>query len=277
MRTALILCCLVSTSAFPDQFKIAAQSPEQVIHVATALDHLTVLEFGEQVTMAAAGSDAFQIERHENKVFIKPLKSGASTDLFVWTSSHRFSYELQPAGEIKDMTFALDTAIALPKSAPDDTVRLDEVADMMLTRAFLGAKQIDSSSIKDEKGQITIRIEHVFQSSNSVYIHYSVRNHTGRQYRVGAPTVSQAFTLHATVSLPALQYKQLDNRTLHKLGQLSERPLTPVRTDFQRQDLAPNEEMNGVVVVRAQFSKPSLLYLTFPAEGSHAIQGCVVF
>ena len=277
MRTALILCCLVSTSAFSDQFKIASQSREQVIHVATALDHLTVLEFGEQVTMAAAGSDAFQIERHENKVFIKPLKSGASTNLFVWTSSGRYSYELQPAGEVKDMTFVLETSIAAPKSARDDTAGLDEVTDMMLTRAFLGAEQIDSSSIKEENGQITLRIEHVFQSKNSVYIHYSVRNQTGSPYRVSAPTVTQASALHATISLAALRHKQLDERTLRRLGQLSEHSLTPARTEFQRQDLPPNGEMHGVVVVRAQFSSPSLLYLTFPAEGSHAIQGCVVF
>ena len=65
-----------------------------VVHVATALNHLTVLEFHEPVTMAAAGSSDFQIERESNKVFIKPTKSGAATDLFVWTASRRFAYEL---------------------------------------------------------------------------------------------------------------------------------------------------------------------------------------
>jgi len=49
-------------------------------------EHLTVLEFHEPVTMAAAGSSDFQIERESNKVFIKPVKSGAATDLFVWTA-----------------------------------------------------------------------------------------------------------------------------------------------------------------------------------------------
>src|SRR6185312_820577 len=63
-----------------------------VIHIATALEHLTVLEFTEPVNMAAAGSSAFQIERHENKVFIKPLRAGSSTDLFIWTTTERFVY-----------------------------------------------------------------------------------------------------------------------------------------------------------------------------------------
>jgi hypothetical protein len=38
-------------------------SPNAAVHVATALNHLTVLEFHEPVTMAAAGSSDFQIER----------------------------------------------------------------------------------------------------------------------------------------------------------------------------------------------------------------------
>ena len=89
-------------------------SPNAVVHVATALNHLTVLEFHEPVTMAAAGSSDFQIEREANKVFVKPIKSGAATDLFVWTASRRFAYELEITQEVKDMNFAIDTAQPAP-------------------------------------------------------------------------------------------------------------------------------------------------------------------
>src|ERR1700726_3772840 len=78
-------------------------SPDAVVHVATALNHLTVLEFHEPVTMAAAGSSDFQIERESNKVFVKPVKSGAATDLFVWTASRRFAYELEITQEVNNI------------------------------------------------------------------------------------------------------------------------------------------------------------------------------
>ena len=52
-------------------------SQPQTIHLSTALDHITVLEFGEPVSQAAAGSSAFNIEWRENKVLIKPLRSGS--------------------------------------------------------------------------------------------------------------------------------------------------------------------------------------------------------
>ena len=93
--------------AFPQQTDTPASS---VVHVATALNHLTILEFHEPVTMAAAGSSDFQIERQENKVFVKPMKSGASTDLFVWTASRRFAYELETTQEVKNMNFAIDNS-----------------------------------------------------------------------------------------------------------------------------------------------------------------------
>src|SRR6266700_4438971 len=85
-------------------------SPNAVVHVATALNHLTVLEFHEPVTMAAAGSSDFQIEREENRVFVKPMKAGVSTDLFVWTASRRFAYELETTPEVKNMNFAVDNS-----------------------------------------------------------------------------------------------------------------------------------------------------------------------
>jgi len=120
-------------------------SPNAVVHVATALNHLTVLEFHEPVTMAAAGSSDFQIERESNKVFVKPIKSGAATDLFVWTASRRFAYELEITQEVKNMNFAIDSAQPAPAPTPKPVVdtETDQFADVVLTRALLGTENIN--------------------------------------------------------------------------------------------------------------------------------------
>ena len=112
-----------------------------LVHVATALNHLTVLEFHEPVAMAAAGSSDFQIERQEDKVFTKPTKSGAATDLFVWTRSRRFAYELETTAEVKNMNVSVDNPLPPAPVAPPNSgfsSHVEEFADMMLTRAFLG-------------------------------------------------------------------------------------------------------------------------------------------
>src|SRR2546429_26983 len=123
----------------------------RAIRVTTALNHLTVLEFQELVTLVAAGGTDFQIERQENKVFVKPLKPGVSTNLFVWTASRRFNYELEPAGEVKDMNFAIDNSVTASKPVVAPQAQLDQLADMMFTRAFLGAEPIDNTRIPAAK------------------------------------------------------------------------------------------------------------------------------
>lgn len=276
-RALLFVLTMYVVSASADELKVGGPQPTDVIRLATALDHVTVLEFGEPVTMAAAGSPAFQIERHEDKVFIKPLKTGASTDLFVWTASRRFTYELEPPGEVTHMNFAVDNRIATPKPAPDSTERLNEIADMMFTRAFLGAERVDSTNIKDEKGHVTIRMQHVFCSKNTVYIHYSIRNLSGRPYRVSTPVVAEAVAPKAMLSVASIHRMQLDEKVLRKLGKLEPRPLTLARAETQTEDLQPGQDTQGVVAIREQLSAPAIFQLTFGYEGSHRVEAAMVF
>src|ERR1700751_3742099 len=152
----IALFALLAGSALAQQPN--SPSPNMVVHVATALNHLSVLEFHEPVTMAAAGSSDFQIEREANKVFVKPIKSGAATDLFVWTASRRFAYELEITQEAKDITFAIDTAQPAPPPAPKSVVEpdIDQFADTVLTRALMGAGEIKQGRSRKAKGQVSV-------------------------------------------------------------------------------------------------------------------------
>ena len=278
MKRALIfLLTMYAVVTAADELKVSQPAPGEVIHVATALDHLTVLEFGEPVTMAAAGSPAFQIERHEDKVFIKPLKAGVSTDLFVWTASRRFAYELEPPGEVKNMNFAVDNRVPTPKPASDSKEQMNDIADMMFTRAFLGAERVDSTSIRDAKDRITVRIEHVFQSRNTLYIHYSIRNQSARPYRVTTPVIAEVLAPKATISVMSFHHVQLDDQTIRRLGELGERPLSPARAEVDKQDLQPGEETQGVVAIREQVVAPTIFQLTFGSLGPRKVQATLVF
>ena len=265
------------TSAVADELKTTQPTTNEVIHVATALDHLTVLEFGEPVTMAAAGSQAFQIERHEDKVFIKPLKAGASTDLFVWTANRRFTYELESPGEVTHMNFAVDNRPPTPtKPATNPTQGLDEIADMMLTRAFLGSERIDSSLIKDAKDGVTIRIEHVYESRNTVYIHYAISNRGRQSYRVPAPTVEQLFPSQPGISVPALKGVQLNRSIAEKLGHSQPAALPVAHSEVENSDLASGQETQGVIAIRQKVDSPTVIKLGFANNGKNSIEAFLV-
>ena len=184
----ILIYCACTGTAFPQQTEPPAPG---VVHVATALNHLTILEFHEPVTMAAAGSSDFQIERQENKVFVKPMKSGASTDLFVWTASRRFAYELETTQEVKNMNFAIDNSAPAPAAHLVVSPSTDQLADLMLTRAFLGAVEITSVNTRPPKNQVGVRVEQVFRTRSSVYIHYTIENNSKRSYHVAAPSAYQ--------------------------------------------------------------------------------------
>jgi hypothetical protein len=275
-RLWTLILTVYAVSAWAGETKNIQPVKEEVVQVATALEHVTVLEFGEPVTMAAAGSPAFQIERHDDKVFIKPLKAGASTDLFVWTASRRFAYELEPPGEVSNMNFAIDSRV-ISKPPAQTAAHLEDVADMMLTRALLGAERVDSSSIGNEKGRVTVRIEHVFQSRSTLYIHYSVTNLSRQPYRVTYPVVTEAVAPQATISLLSIPRTQLDQHLLRKVGELRERPISPVRSEFSKEDVQPGEEVQGVIAIREQVATPTIFKLTFGPQGQRKVQAGMVF
>jgi hypothetical protein len=260
----LILCAICPVA-------LGAQQVNQlevgtVTHVHTALDHLTVLEFGQPVTMAAAGSAAFLIERHENKVFVRPLKAGASTNLFVWTASGRFSYELEPAGEVTNMNSAIDSPAPKPQTTPDTSGQLEHVADMVLTRAFLGAEKITSDRIKAEKNHVTVRVEEVFRTASSTYIHYSILNRSKLPFRVSAPAVYELHAGAPSVALPSLEHTQLDRRMLGKLGGVTQTLLPLAHTESMSQDVASEGETRGVLVVRRGLCSPTVVQLVFDGD-----------
>ncbi len=238
-------------------------SPNAVLHVATALNHLTVLEFHEPVTMAAAGSSDFQIERESNKVFVKPIKSGAATDLFVWTASRRFAYELEITQEVKDMNFAIDSAQPAPPPKPAAEPNPDQFADVLLTRALLGAQEIKQRSTRKVKGQVTVRVEQVFRTRTTVYVHYTIENNSGLFYRVNSPEVFELKLDDSPISLASLAHTQLDRLTLEQLGDMHQLALPAAPAEAEADDLHPGETTQGVIPIRQDLKSPSVVQLVF--------------
>lgn len=261
-RTVLLIFVSALCVLAPGQETDSAR-PNAVIRVATALNHLTVLEFHEPVTMAAAGSSDFQIERESNKVFIKPIKSGAATDLFVWTASQRFAYELEIAKEAKDMNFAIDSARPAPPSKPLVEPDTDHFADIVLTRALMGSEQIQQKNARKMKGKVSVRVEQVFRTRTTVYVHYTIANNSGLNYRVNAPEAYQLRSDTSSVPLTRLAHTQLDGATLDALGETRELSLPVIHAEAETENLQPGETTQGVIPIRQVLESPTVVELVF--------------
>jgi hypothetical protein len=240
-----------------------------LVHVATALNHLTVLEFHEPVAMAAAGSSDFQIERLQDKVFIKPTKPGAATDLFVWTRSRRFAYELETTVEVKNMNVSVDNPLPpAPVALPDSgfSSHAEELADMMLTCAFLGAVDITPANPRAPKSAVRVRIQQVLRTKTSIYVHYRIENRGRRTYHVTPPEVLEFEAGQSTLYLPGFAHKQLDPRLLENLSDIHSVSLPVAHAETASEDLAPGESTEGVAAIRENLRSPAVVQLIFDSQ-----------
>ena len=251
----LIYACL------PCHWPHKTQAPAQnVLHIATALNHLTVLEFHEPVTMAAAGSSDFQIERQDNKVFVKPTKPGCVHRSSCLDASSRFAYELETTDEVKTMNVAIDAAVPVRQASP--AASMDEVADTILTRAFLGTVDIKSTQRKVQD-RATVQIDQTFRTRNTVYIHYRIQNHTEGAYRPGSPSVFELRPEHSSTAIGGLVHTQLDERDIKKLGTAEVMALAAVRAESDAEEIEPGGSLQGVIALRLDFTTPTVLQVEF--------------
>ena len=239
----------------------------QIRHVETSMNHLTVLEFGEPVTTLAIGdADSFQIERHEDKVFIKPLQQGVATNLFVWTASREVSYELDPAGSLASMDVSIHTDPAPdPRSNAQSNADLSEekihkIASLVLTQTLAGAEDIVQDSTKTERNHVQVVIEQIYRSGDQIYIRYSITNRTDAPFRVTTPTVCAQTPSQNTVALASLHNHQLKRKTYASLKARRGIALEVAQTESSPRDLAPGEKATGVIAIKGTDGNQSRLY-----------------
>jgi hypothetical protein len=175
--------------------KLETQPPDQkkVLRVDTARDHLTVIELGDPVTMVAVGNqNAFAVERRDNKVFVRPIEEDARTNLFIWTTGGRYTYELVPATDVEQMHFAIDlaptpVALNLPQAAP----RPERPRETMpFPREMLAqAKPITIYGDRDSHGRVEVTLCDLYRQGTRLYLRYVLANHTGTPYLAPRPAV----------------------------------------------------------------------------------------
>jgi hypothetical protein len=240
---------------------------DQIRHVETSMNHLTVLEFGEPVTTLAIGdADSFQIERHEDKVFIKPLQQGVSTNLFVWTASRELSYELDPSGSLASMDVSIHTDPAPdPRANVQSKVGLSEekihkIATLVLTETLAGAEDIVQDSTKMERNRVQVAIEQIYRSGDQFYLRYSITNRTGLPYRVTIPAAYSQTPGKNAISLVSLRNHQLKHKAYASFKTHRGAALDVAQAESTPRDLAPGEKATGVIAIKGTDGNQSRLY-----------------
>ena len=281
MKTVIAMFSVLAVAAAGAQ----TTSQSQIRHIETSLNHLTVLEFGEPVTtLAIADSDSFQVERHGDKVFVKPLREGVSTNLFVWTASRELTYELDPAGQLAQMDVLVrsepvpDPHTSAQASAEPSDVDIRRIASLVLTQAMMGVEEIVRDPEKSPAvGRVQVDLEQVYRAKDRIYIRYSVANQTKSPFRVTNPEVCAPVPTTHKVSLLSLRNHQISPRTFKSFKANHAPEIQVMQPESGAHDLAPGEKAMGVISIgTAASNAPQIYQLSFGADRSGPIKVEVV-
>jgi hypothetical protein len=250
--------------------KIETQTSDRtrIVHLKTALNHLTVIEVAEPVVQVAAGSPSFKVEWRENKVFVQPTEADAATNLFIWTANQRLNYELEPADSVRNMDFAVDQAPVhlepvKPTAATMPVPVLPSITELLLTGKpirLLPSKQRASKPVE-------VWISDLYEKDGRLLVRYTVCNHGTEPYAIDTPLVYQLDGVRSAQSLYGLQNSQLGDEQAAKLKIKQETPVKVLDGQMQTVRIAPGEEAVGVVAIEvASSTNPSILRFQFPGS-----------
>jgi len=276
LSTILIIVALVTATipALAQKIERETNDGTQIVHLKTALNHLTVIELREPVIQVATGSQSFKVEWRENKVFVQPTEADASTNLFIWTASQRLNYELEPAGAVVSMDFAVDqipVPVTEPKpaSAPPPPPSPSEV--------LLAGKPVKLESAKPTKKPVEVVIRDLYEGDGRVLVRYAVRNRGTHAYDVTTPQVYALTGARYPQSLYSLVDSQLGDQEATRLTSKQETPVAVLEGHLQSSHLEPGQESLGVVAVRLpSTTEPTVLRFQFAKADREQIAAFLV-
>jgi len=260
--------------------KVEVQKPDrgQILHVQTALNHLTVLEMTEPVSTVAVGSPVFRVEWCENKVFIQPTEPNVATNLFVWTASGRLNYELDPAGSVLQMDFAIDQPVADPLIAPVSANRAVGPSSPSPAEVLIEAKPVRLYGSGSDKNRVAVYLTDLLEHDGEIFIRYTIRNQTQKVYVTGAPQVVALNAPRYRESLYALLNSQLSSDDAARLKCNGETPVEVARGEIRSSRIEPGQETSGIVAIKLppMHANPTVLRLTFLGSPKRPINATLV-
>lgn len=274
--TVLIIVVLVTATIPVLGQKIDRETNDssQIVHLKTALNHLTVIELREPVIQVATGSQSFKVEWRENKVFLQPTEPDVSTNLFIWTASQRLNYELEPAGAVTAMDFAVDQMPVPVIQAKPASVTPPQPSP---SEVLLAGKPIRLESAKPTKKPVEVVIRDLYEQDGRVLVRYAVRNRGTHAYDVATPQVYALTGARYPQSLYGLVDSQLGDQEAARLTIKQQTPVPVLEGHVQSSHLAPGQESLGVVAVRLPAStEPTVLRFQFADDDRERIAAFLV-
>ena len=255
----------LSWPAWGQKVEVGKPHRGQILHIETALNHLTVLEMSEPVSTVAVGSPVFKVEWRGNKVFIEPTETNVATNLFVWTPSGRFNYELDPAGSVPQMDFAIDEPVVARPLGNLSARAVAKPSDPSPAEVLIEANSVRLYGSISDKNLIAVYVTDLLEHNGQVLIRYTIRNRTKKVYVPGNPQVVALTAPRYRESLYVLRNSQLSPDAAVRLKSSGEAPIEVTQSEVRSSRIDPGQETTGIVAIKLPPAhvEPTVLQLIF--------------
>ncbi len=266
--------------------------PGKVTRVATALNHVTIIELPEPVVSYSIGSDSIRVEYHDNRVLLKPTKPNVSTNLFVWTATSHSVYEILPAGDPATMSYVLDQVFPVPPSTPEPSrEEVEKQTDILYSSALANLRPIRSGKLPHglrfwyrHSGEdhcdecVQLRVTRITEDSSSYYVHVVAENKAAHPYRLREAAVT-ALRPSFSENIPAhYMNQQISVDALREMGRFAPEPLrTHGSTLNTPRDLKAGERAEWIVGFAKPGRTPAVYQFSLPDDERHPVTATVVF
>ena len=264
------------------QSAISAQivNPSTVVRVGTSLNHVSVIEFPEPVENAVIGSEMVRMEYRGSTVLVEPLKTGVSTDLFVWTAHSRTAYEILPAGTDSAMSYAISEVYPAPPPPPPGPTpaEAERSRDSVFDPFLLTTRQIATPHLHTDKPGVHVKLLQVAEDSQSYYVRLMVVNQTSQLYRVQNPWVEHVEPLFGAKMALRSVNTQLTERNFAQVLSYDAAQLRTHGSTLVPRDLRSGQSVEFVVAIERPAHTPAMYMFNFPSDdGDSTIRAVAVF
>lgn len=268
----IITCAL--TPLVAQKINQESSDPSRIVHLRTALNHLTVIELREPVVQVATGSPSFKVEWRENKVFVQPTEADSCTNLFIWTASERLNYELEPAGDVAVMDFAVDQMPLIQATPAASAPSPPQTSPIEI---LLAGKPVRLDAVRPSRKPIEVTIRDLYEEDGRVLVRYSVFNRGPRPYELTTPQVYALSGVRYPQSLYPLIGSQLGEQEAARLTAKQQNPVPVIEGHVQTEHIAPGQESVGIVAVRATSgTEPTVLRFQFANDERQQVAAFLV-
>ena len=290
--SAAMLLMLIGASAADTHITTDVIQPGKVTRVATALNHVTIIELPEPVVSYSIGSDAVRVEYHDNRILIKPTKPNVSTNLFVWTATSHTVYEILPAGDPAAMSYVLDQVLPAPPPVPEPSrEEVERQTDTMYASALANQRLIRSGKLPHglrfwyrHSGEdhcdacVELRVTRITEDASSYYVRVVAENKATHPYRLQEPAVTALRPTFSENIADHYMNRQISVDALREMGRFAPEPLrTHGSTLNAPRDLKAGESAEWIVGFAKPGRTPAIYQFSLPDDEKHPVTATVVF